>query len=117
MYNKKIIFAAACTGMLFFGISLITLGSVVQDLQEKYQLDQVAAGALFSILPLGILAGSLLFGPICDKYGYKILLAIACCCMFVGFEGIAYAPSQWVLQICIFLVGLGGGAVNGATNA
>jgi fucose permease len=37
--------------------------------------------------------------------------------MFAGFEGIAYAPSTGLLKICIYLFGLGGGAVNGSTNA
>src|SRR5690606_8534751 len=45
------------------------------------------------------------------------LLSLACISMFIGFEGIAYAPSQTLLQVCIFLFGLGGGAINGATSA
>src|SRR5690606_27800228 len=57
------------------------------------------------------------FGPICDRYGYKILLVLACVSMFFGFEGIAYSPSHLILQISIFLFGLGGGAINGATSA
>ena len=117
MYKKRLVFWAACFGMLFFGICLITLGSVVHDLKEKYRLDDISSGTLFSILPFGILGGSLLFGPFCDKYGYKILLALSCFLMFAGFEGIAYAPSHLVLKVCIFLFGLGGGSVNGATNA
>jgi MFS family permease len=103
--------------MLFFGIGLITLGSVAPDLKVKLHLDAIASGTLFSILPLGILAGSLLFGPLVDKYGYKVLLAVSCLFMFTGFEGIAYSPSHGLLKICIFLIGLGGGAINGATNA
>jgi MFS family permease len=98
-------------------MGLITLGAVVPGLKEKYQLDEISSGTLFSILPFGILVGSLLFGTFCDKYGYKILLALSCFCMFVGFEGIAYAPSHSLLKISIFLFGLGGGAINGATNA
>ena len=117
MYKKRVIYWAACTGMLLFGICLITLGSVAADLREKLGLDEISAGALFSILPLGILTGSLLFGPIADKYGYKILLAVCCIFMFVGFEGIAYAPSISLLKLCIFLFGIGGGAINGSTNA
>ncbi len=117
MYKKRVVFWAACSGMLLFGISLITLGSVASDLREKLQLDAISAGTLFSILPLGILTGSLLFGPIVDKYGYRILLSISCLFMFVGFEGIAFAPSTGLLKIFIYLFGLGGGAVNGATNA
>lgn len=117
MHKKKLLFWAACSGMLFFGICLITLGSVVAGLKEKYQLDEISSGTMFSIMPFGILTGSLIFGPFCDKYGYKILLALSCFFMFAGFEGIAFAPSQAILKICIFLFGLGGGAVNGATNA
>ncbi len=117
MRKKNLLFWAACFGMLFFGISLITLGAVVPGLKEKYHLDEISSGTLFSIMPFGILVGSLFFGPFCDKYGYKILLALSCFCIFAGFEGIAYAPSHGVLKICVFLFGVGGGAVNGATNA
>ncbi|MGN6402416.1 MAG: MFS transporter [Flavisolibacter sp.] len=117
MYKKTPVFLAACFGMLLFGISLITLGSITPHLKTKFMLDDVAAGTLFAILPIGILAGSLLFGPVCDRYGYKLLLILACLGMFAGFEGIAYASSLGVLKLCIFIFGLGGGVVNGATNA
>ena len=103
--------------MLLFGITLITLGSVLPGLKERFNFDELTSGTLFSILPFGILTGSLIFGPFCDKYGYKLMLAIACIGMFAGFEGIAYAPSPFILKICIFLFGLSGGIINGATNA
>ena len=117
MYNKRLIFGASCVGMLLFGISLITLGSIAPDLQEKLKLDGIASGTLFSILPLGILTSSLLFGPVADKYGYRLLMGISCLFMFVGFEGIAFIQSQHLLKICVLLFGFGGGAINGATNA
>ena len=116
MFNKKVVFWAACSGILLFGIGLITLGSVAPDLKSKFKLDEISSGALFSIMPFGILTGSLLFGPICDKYGYKILLIVSCLLLFTGFEGIAYSPSQSLLKISVFFFGLGGGAINGATN-
>lgn len=117
MYNKKLVFWSACVGILLFGMGLITLGAVVPNLKEKFNLDDVASGTLFSILPFGILVGSLFFGPFCDKYGYKLLLSLSCFSMFLGFVGIAYAPSHGLLKICIFLIGVGGGAINGATSA
>ncbi|CAL1517197.1 hypothetical protein MMC2321_00928 [Chitinophaga sp. MM2321] len=111
------VFAGACVGMLLFGIGLITLGAVVPELKEKFQLNDMAAGAMFSILPLGILTGSLVFGPCCDLYGYKLMLVLSGILMFIGFEGIAYAPTLLLLKVCIYLFGLGSGAINGATNA
>jgi fucose permease len=72
---------------------------------------------LFSILPFGILTGSLLFGPVVDRYGYKILLAASCAFLFAGFEGIAFGLSADLIKIFVFMVGFGGGAINGATNA
>ncbi len=117
MRSSRLVFLCACLGMLLFGISLITLGSVAPALREKFQLDAIASGTLFSILPIGILAGSLLFGPFSDRYGYKVILTLSCLFMFAGFQGIAYASSLGILKICIFLFGFGGGAINGATNA
>jgi len=117
MKSNKLIFFSACLGMLLFGIGLITLGSVAAGLQEKFHLNKISSGALFSLLPIGILAGSLLFGPFCDRYGYKVFLLLSCICMFVGFQGIAHASSLTTLQACILLFGFGGGALNGATNA
>lgn len=117
MKSNKLIFFAACLGLLLFGIGLITLGSIAAGLQAKFQLDKISSGALFSILPVGILAGSLLFGPFCDRYGYKVFLLLSCVCMFIGFQGIAYASSLLALKGCILLFGFGGGALNGATNA
>jgi MFS family permease len=113
----KTVFICACLAMLLFGISLITLGSVATALQEKFQLDALASGTLFSILPIGILAGSLLFGPFSDRYGYKVILILSCLLIFAGFQGIAFAPDPGLLKVYIFLFGLGGGAINGATNA
>jgi FHS family glucose/mannose:H+ symporter-like MFS transporter len=116
-YNRRLVFWSACLGMLIFGIGLISLGAMLPDLKLKHSLDAVKAGTLFSILPIGTLAGSLLFGPVCDRYGYRILLAVSTFLMFAGFEGLAYTNALGLLGVSVFLIGLGGGAVNGATNA
>ena len=117
MYSKKVVFWSCFLGILLFGIAMTTLGSIAPDLKEKFRLDDIAAGTLFSILPLGILSGSLLFGPIADKYGFGILLGISCILLAMGFEGIAFASSNGLLKACIFLFGLAGGSINGATSA
>ena len=117
MFNRKLIFFAACFGMLLFGISLITLGAIVPDIKAKIGIDDGSAGSLFAILPFGILAGSVLFGPVCDKWGYKLLLAISALFICGGFIALANVTSLNTLRIVIFFFGAGAGAINGATNA
>lgn len=117
MFSKRVVFWSACAGMLLFGICIITLGSVAAELRQKLNLDEVSFGTLFSILPIGIIAGSLLFGPIVDRNGYKLLLAVSAVIMAAGFFGIAYTASVPMLKVFILLIGLGGGSINGATNA
>ncbi len=116
-YNRRLVFWSACLGMLLFGIGLITLGAILPDLRIRHSLSAVEAGTLFSILPIGIMAGSLLFGPVCDRYGYRVLLAISAMLMFAGFEGLAFTHTAWILTMSVLLIGIGGGAINGATNA
>lgn len=116
-YSRKPVFWSACLGMMLFGIDLITLGAILPDLKIKHALDAVAAGTLFSILPLGVIGGSLLFGPVCDRYGYKPLLTASSLLLFAGFEGLAFTGTTGLLIFSVLLIGLGGGAINGATNA
>lgn len=117
MYKKNLVFIASCLGMLLFGIVLISLGSILPSITQKFALDEISVGTLASILPFGILLGSLIFGPIVDKYGYKNLLIICSFLVLVGLEGIALSTSLFVLQVSIFIIGFGGGVINGGTNA
>lgn len=117
MYHFKQVFTAACIGMLVFGVTYITLGSILPSVADKFDLDEIKSGTLTSILPIGVMVGSLLFGPIVDRYGYKILFIITTLLIIPAFEGIAFTESYFLLQVCIFVIGWGGGILNGATNA
>ena len=116
-YKKKQVFAAACIGLLLFGIMLITLGSILPSLRDKFKIDELNAGKLTLILAFGILIGSLVFGPVADRRGYKILLVTTTLLVGLAFEGLAFAESWFLVQVCIFIMGFGGGIINGATNA
>ena len=103
--------------MLSFGIVLTTLGSVLPSIIERFGIDKTQAGALLLLMTLGILAGSLVFGPMVDRYGYKGILLVASALIIVGLEGIAFAPSLVLLRVAIMIIGFGGGIINGGTNA
>jgi len=117
LYNKNIAFAAACSGMLIFGMTIVTLGSLANELKAKFELSNYDSGTLFSILPIGLIVGSLICGPVADRYGYKYLMVAAALGIFIGFEGIAFSQSINMLRLFIFLFGVSGGVINGATNS
>jgi len=117
MYRRNLVFAAACLGMFLFGIVFLSLGSVNNMLAERFHLDDNSIGTLTALLPFGILAGSLIFGPIVDRFGYKWMLILCALLVFAGLEGMAFAGSRGFIQFFVFLIGFGGGVLNGATNA
>ncbi|RQW02231.1 MFS transporter [candidate division KSB1 bacterium] len=117
MYNRKLVFTAACLGILMFGIILTTLGAILPFIIEKFGIDKASAGSLMLLMSFGILTGSLIFGPIVDRYGYKRLLIICATIIFICLEAIAFAPNFSLLRLAIFIVGLAGGVINGGTNA
>src|SRR4051812_22527586 len=115
-YRPNQVFAAACLGMLLFGIVFLSLGSANNMLAERFTLDDRAIGTLTALLPFGILVGSLIFGPIVDRFGYRWLLVGASLLVGVSLEGIAFASERSLAQFCVFAIGFGGGVLNGATN-
>jgi fucose permease len=103
--------------MLSFGIVLTTLGAVLPSVIERFGIDKTAAGSLFLLMTFGILLGSVVFGPIVDRNGYKGMLLLATALIVLGLEGIAFAPSMGWLRLAVALIGFGGGIINGGTNA
>ena len=117
MTDRRTLFAIACLGMLAFGIVLTMLGAVLPSVIERFGIDTAAAGSLFLLMTFGILLGSVVFGPIVDRNGYKGMLLLATALIAVGIEGIAFAPSMACLRVAVVVVGFGGGIINGGTNA
>jgi fucose permease len=115
--SRRVLFACACLGLLTFGIVLTTLGSVLPSIMERFGIDKAAAGSLFLLMTLGILGGSLVFGPLVDRYGYKGILLVATALVSLGLEGIAFAASMAGLRFAVVAIGFGGGVINGACNA
>lgn len=116
-YNKNLVFTAACIGMCFFGVSMITLGAMLPSLISKLGLNGLQTTSLVTFLPLGMLAGSLIFGPVVDRFGHKALLVPSCILVLAGMEGLVFFRSVPLLQLSIVGIGLGGGILNGETNA
>lgn len=116
-YHTNLVFVVACIGMCFFGIATIILGSILPQLKADLGFDNLQAAALVAFMPVGSLVGSMFFGPIIDRFGHKIMLILFSIVLLLGLQGVALFKESFLLQISIFLIGLGGGVLNGETNA
>ena len=110
MYNKNLVFTACCAGLAFFGVTMLALGPVLSHLGE-------GANALPATLSGGIIIGTVIFGPVVDKFGYKGLLIIGSVMALSGIQGLANLTGMSLLHLSILLLGIGGGILNGETNA
>lgn len=99
--------------MVFFGVVLITLGSVLPDISAGFSLTEIEVSSIILFLPVGVLAGSLVFGPFVDRFGYKFLLAGSSLLVITGLLMIGYAESLFLLKIAVLVAGFGGGILNG----
>lgn len=116
MKNTKVLIAGYL-GMFFFGVAFLVMGAVLPSLAAKFSLTEADSSLLVSFLPFGTIFGSLVFGPIIDKYGYKSLMLVAMALGAIGLETIAFGPSTGIVRGGIFILGISGGMLNGATNA
>ena len=117
MYHQRQVFVAACIVLLLFGITFLTLGSILPLLTAKFETKGLSTGLLVSILPIGVMLGSLIFGPVVDRYGYKLLLVFSILISALSLQGLAFTTSLPLLYTCIFFTGFSGGIINGGTNA
>ncbi len=103
--------ANAC--MFVFGVVLLLMGSLLPSLEVNY----VQAGSLGSFPLAGILAATILVGPVLDTVGAKPVLAAALV-MVAGAVGLMPALHTYAaLAVAALVYGFGGGVLNTATNA
>jgi FHS family glucose/mannose:H+ symporter-like MFS transporter len=116
-YNRRAVFAVACMGMLVFGVVLTTLGAILPDVSARFGIDKAEAGSLFLTLTFGILAASLVFGPLVDRVGYRAPFLVSLVLVEAGLQLIALAPNVGSVRAGVLLIGFAGGVINGGANA
>ena len=112
-YSVPKVFVAACAGIAIFGVIMLALGAIMNPLTLR--LPQ--AVTLPQFLSIGIILGTIFFGPVVDKFGYKGLMIAASVLALGGLLGLANFEHMGPLRLCMIVLGIGGGILNGATNA
>jgi MFS transporter, FHS family, glucose/mannose:H+ symporter len=116
MDKRNLQFIAAGLVMMLFGITMVVVGTINNYLTVEFGAGKVLIGYYAAILALGVLAGTLAFGPIADHYGYKPVMLAGVVLVAAGLAGVTASGSLQAVPWFFFLTGAGGGMLNGVTN-
>jgi fucose permease len=115
--SVRALMSSACAGIFVFGIVMAILGAILPSLFFRIQFNKSEAGNLFFYMNLAMLVMSVFFGPIVDRFGYKILLLLCSLLVAVSFFLFNLASTYSFLILAAVLLGFGGGGLNGGSNA
>lgn len=114
--DRKVM-VAGTLGMFFFGVEFFVLGAVLPLFKNKFGISDVDSSLLVSLLPIGTLFGSLVFGPGVDRYGYKPFLLMSALLGCLGLEILAFSRSVDFVKLGVLVIGFSGGMLNGSTGS
>lgn len=107
---------AIFSGAFVFGIVMSSLGTLLPALTVQIGFQKGDAGTLFLLMNLGMLIGSLAFGPLGDRFGFRTILLASVLLVGGAFFELSLAESYRAVVAALIVLGLGGGALNGGTN-
>jgi len=109
--------AAAFAGMFLFGIAAALLGATLPLLSERLQIGLGRVGTLFLVMNACMLASSFALGALQDRFGMKPPLVAGPLTVGAALLVVGGAESYGQLLLAVALLGAGGCALNGASNA
>jgi fucose permease len=102
--------------MLTFGIVMALLGSILPVVSQRAKFDMAQAGGLFLVMNFCMLLSMLGLGPLTDRFGKRLTLAVGTLLVGLALVLVVRADSYGDLLLAVMLLGAGGGALNGGTN-
>ncbi len=107
---------AAYTGMFSFGIVMALLGAILPSISERLHFGLAQAGNLFLAMNGAMLITTLALGPLLDRFGMKPAFVAAPLFVAGAVISIAGVETFRGLMAAVVLLGIGGAALNQATN-
>lgn len=107
---------SAYAGMFVFGIVMALLGAILPALAGHLQFQTRDIGTLFLVMNGAMLAASLALGVVMDRFGMQLPLTagslLVAAALMLAMLATAFRDLLWA----VLLLGIGGAALNGATN-
>ena len=103
--------------MFLFGVAAALLGATLPLLSERLEIGLGRVGTLFLVMNACMLASSFALGALQDRFGMKPPLVVGPLVVGAALLVVAGAETYAHLLLAVALLGVGGSALNGASNA
>jgi len=109
-FTLFIIFCAGLGGILY-GYDIGVISGALLFVQKTIPMTQNEVGFIVGAVLTGGLVGTLITGPLADKFGRRTMILFACIIFIIGITAILLATSFTTLLLARLLLGIGVGVV------
>ncbi|WP_430335563.1 MFS transporter [Rhodococcus sp. ACT016] len=89
----------------------------IPAIEDRTAIAHSTLGSLLLLLAIGAIAGMQLSGPLADRYGSRLLVALSGTLLAVATIGPGLASTAWQLGLALMIFGFGNGALDVSMNS
>ncbi|HUF10674.1 MAG TPA: MFS transporter, partial [Rhodothermales bacterium] len=110
------LFVGSCLALVATSVAFATVGAVMAPLKSAFVLTNEQVGWIGGAALWGFAVSMLVFSPLCDSLGMRVLLRLAFVGHLVGTAVLIVSNGFWMLFTGALIVALGNGLVEAACN-
>lgn len=114
--HRKRLFFASCMALIATSVAFAVVGNVMNPLKAEFILTNTEVGWIGGAALWGFSVSMIIFGPMCDKIGFKPILIGAFIAHLTGPLLMIAATGFWMLFAGAWIIAFGNGLVEAATN-
>lgn len=115
IYPRRL-FIGACVALIATSVTFAVVGAVMLTLKREFVLTNQQVGWIGGAALWGFAVSQLIFSPLCDTLGMRVLMWLAFLCHLAGALTMIVADGFWMLFAGALVLALGNGLVEAACN-
>lgn len=114
--HRKRLFFASCMALISTSVAFAVVGNVMNPLKAEFVLTNTEVGWIGGAALWGFSVSMIIFGPLCDKIGFKPIMLGAFVAHLIGPLLMITAADFWMLFFGAWIIAFGNGLVEAAGN-
>ncbi len=114
--HPRRLFIGACVALIATSVTFAVIGAVMLTLKREFVLTNQQVGWIGGAALWGFAVSQLIFSPLCDNLGMRVLMWLAFLCHLAGALTMIVADGFWMLFTGALVLALGNGLVEAACN-